>query len=207
MTSLSLSLFLYCFSRRASEFLGSVSRRWTLCLSSLRSMLSNLSPKMIALKDLVPAAQNNINTQFILVDKGKPVMEGQQRTCLALVADKTAAVHFLLWGDECDAFEPGDIVRLSKGIFSYNRNNLVLRAGKRGQTEKVGEFAMVFVETPNLSEIHWVPDAIVVLVTNMNIRRIARQVSPTATLQLPLHPGFYSKPTTASGGASAASPP
>ncbi|KAK6940899.1 hypothetical protein RJ641_030430 [Dillenia turbinata] len=115
--------------------------------------------RMMALKDLVPAAQNNINTQFILLDKSRPVMEGQQKTCLALVADETAAVHFLLWGDECDAFEPGDIVRLSKGIFSYNRNNLVLRAGKRGQTEKVGEFTMVFVETPNLSEIRWVPDA------------------------------------------------
>ncbi|KAL2499814.1 Nucleic acid-binding [Abeliophyllum distichum] len=112
-----------------------------------------------ALKDIVPAAQNNINTKFILLDKGRLTLEGQHKTCLALVADESAAVHFQLWGDECDAFEPGDIILLANGIFSYNRNNLVLRAGKRGKAEKVGEFTMTFVETPNMSEIRWVPDS------------------------------------------------
>ncbi|XP_059625779.1 uncharacterized protein LOC132268893 [Cornus florida] len=113
---------------------------------------------MLSLKDIVPAAQNNINTRFILLDKGMITLEGQYKTCLALVADQTAAVHFQLWGDECDAFQPGDIIHLANGIFSYNRNNLVLRAGKRGKAEKVGEFTMAFVETPNMSEIRWIPD-------------------------------------------------
>ncbi|KAJ4727568.1 SOSS complex subunit B like [Melia azedarach] len=112
---------------------------------------------MVALKDISPAAQNNINTQFIVLDKMRTTMEGQNKTCLALVADETAAVHFQFWQDECDAFEPGDVVRLTNGIFSYNRNNLVLRAGKRGRVEKVGEFTVAFVETPNMSEIRWVP--------------------------------------------------
>ncbi|KAI6678517.1 hypothetical protein NL676_039313 [Syzygium grande] len=38
------------------------------------------------------------------------------------------------------------------------RNHLLLRAGKRGSIEKVGEFTMTYVETPNISEIRWVPD-------------------------------------------------
>lgn len=114
--------------------------------------------EMISLKDIVPAAQNNINAQFILLDKGRSTFEGQHKTCLVLVADNTAAVHFQLWGDECDAFESGDIIRLANGIFSFQRNSLVLRAGKRGKAEKVGEFTMAFVETPNMSEIRWVPD-------------------------------------------------
>ena len=113
---------------------------------------------MLLLKDIAPAAQNNIDTKFILLEKGRTMLEGQNKTCLALVADETAAVHFQLWGDECDVFEPGDIISLSSGIFSYHRNNLVLRAGKRGKIEKVGEFTMAFVETPNMSEIRWVPD-------------------------------------------------
>ncbi|XP_058092715.1 uncharacterized protein LOC131239170 isoform X5 [Magnolia sinica] len=113
---------------------------------------------MAPLKDIVPAAQNNINTEFILLDKSSTVKEGQERTCLALVADETAAVHFQLWGSECDAFEASNIIRLSNGIFSYNRNSLVLRAGKREKAEKVGEFTKVFVETPNMSEIRWGPD-------------------------------------------------
>ncbi|CAN6575722.1 unnamed protein product [Malus baccata var. baccata] len=119
---------------------------------------------MVPLKDIVPAAQNNINTRFILLDKGivktttTTLSQAQNTTCLALVADETAAVHFQLWGNKCDAFEPGDIVELSNGIFSYCRNNLLLRAGKRGKIEKVGEFMIAYVETPNLSEIRWVPD-------------------------------------------------
>ncbi|KAJ8748408.1 hypothetical protein K2173_003045 [Erythroxylum novogranatense] len=113
---------------------------------------------MVYLKDIVPTAENNINTQFILLDKRKATSEGQNKTCLALVADETASAHFQLWGEECDAFEPGDIVQLANGIFSYNRNHLVLRAGKRGAIKNVGEFTMTFVETPNMSEIRWVPD-------------------------------------------------
>lgn len=115
---------------------------------------------MQSLKEIVPAARNNVKTQFIILEKGRITVEGgQSKTCLGLVADETASVHFQFWNEECDAFQPGDIVRLSNGIFSYNRNKqLVLRAGKRGKVEKVGEFTMVFVETPNMSEIAWVPD-------------------------------------------------
>lgn len=113
---------------------------------------------MLPLKDIVPAAQNNIDTKFILLDKGRITLEGQNKTCLALVADETAAVHYQFWGDECDTFEPGDIIHLTNGIFSYHRSNLILRAGKRGRVEKVGEFTMAFVETPNMSEIRWIPD-------------------------------------------------
>ncbi|XP_044976314.1 SOSS complex subunit B homolog isoform X2 [Hordeum vulgare subsp. vulgare] len=117
----------------------------------------------VKLKDLVPAATNTVNTTFIVVDKAaRPThanAHGREETCPLLVADETAAVHFLLWGTECDAFEPGDIVRLTSGIFSYHRgNNPFLRAGKRGRVEKVGEFTMMFVETPNMSEVRWGPD-------------------------------------------------
>ncbi|MBA0716871.1 hypothetical protein Golax_004728, partial [Gossypium laxum] len=117
-----------------------------------------LNERMVPLEAIVPAAQNNINTQFILLEKGKITWDGQNKMCLGLVADKTAAVHLQLWGEECEAFEAGDIIRMENGIFSYNKNNLVLRAGRRGKVEKVGDFTMEFVETPNLSEVKWVPD-------------------------------------------------
>jgi hypothetical protein len=92
---------------------------------------------------------------LIILENGRTTLEGQNKTCLALVADKTATAHFQLWGDECDSFGSGDIIYLSNGIFSYHRGNLVLRAGK---LEKIGEFTMSYVETPNMSEIHWIPD-------------------------------------------------
>ncbi|KAJ9167458.1 hypothetical protein P3X46_022109 [Hevea brasiliensis] len=89
---------------------------------------------MVSLKDMVPSAQTNINAQFILLAKGRTAMEGQKKTHLALVADETSA--------------PGDIIHLTNGIFSYNRNNF----------RKWGEFTMAFVETPNMSEIRWAPN-------------------------------------------------
>nr|XP_015644790.1 uncharacterized protein LOC9270338 isoform X1 [Oryza sativa Japonica Group]XP_025882439.1 uncharacterized protein LOC9270338 isoform X1 [Oryza sativa Japonica Group] len=125
------------------------------------------SGSTVKLKDLAPAATNNVNTTFIVLDKAARAppppphgrADAREETCLALVADETAAAHFLLWGAERDAFEPGDIVRLTGGIFSYHRSNsLVLRAGRRGRAEKVGEFTMLFVETPNMSEVKWVRD-------------------------------------------------
>ncbi|XP_030552478.1 SOSS complex subunit B homolog isoform X2 [Rhodamnia argentea] len=125
----------------------------------IRYLLFSGYTSMLSIKDIVPAALNNITTQFILLDKGKVATEGQSKTCLALVADESAAVHFQFWGEECDLFKPGDIIRLTNGIFSYNRNHLLLRAGKRGSIEKVGEFTMTYVETPNISEMRWVPDA------------------------------------------------
>ncbi|KAF3612904.1 putative SOSS complex subunit B -like protein isoform X2 [Capsicum annuum] len=123
---------------------------------------------MQSLKDIVPAAENNINTKFIVLEKGRIALsqknkgrtgvEEQQKTCLALVADETAAVQFQMWGDECDAFEPGDIIRLENGIFSYLNKKHVLRAGWRGKAEKMGEFTMAYVEKPNMSELPWTSD-------------------------------------------------
>ncbi|KAJ0979639.1 hypothetical protein J5N97_015113 [Dioscorea zingiberensis] len=117
------------------------------------------SCRMVFLKDIIPAATNNVNTKFIILEKGNISQEGKEITCVALVADETASVHFQMWGGECEAFEPGDIVQLTNGIFSYHKNNLVLRAGKRGTVEKVSQFTMLFVESPNLSEIRWGRDA------------------------------------------------
>lgn len=78
--------------------------------------------------------------------------------CVALVADGSASVHLQLLGNECEAFQPGDIVRLTGGLFSFHKSNLVLRTGKKGTLEKIGEFTMVFSETINMSKIQWVPD-------------------------------------------------
>ncbi|KAG0474211.1 hypothetical protein HPP92_016068 [Vanilla planifolia] len=113
---------------------------------------------MVLLKDIVPTPTNTIDARFILLDKGDVVQDGNATISMALVADETASVHFQLWGDEYQAFEPGDIICLTGGIFSYHKGNLVLRAGKKGKVEKVGEFEMVFVESPNMSEIKWVRD-------------------------------------------------
>lgn len=95
-----------------------------------------------------------------MLEKGLPSRIGDAGplVSVALVADATAAVHLQLWGNECEAFQPGDIVRLSNGVFSFHKSNLVLRAGKKGSLEKIGEFTMVFSESVNMSKLQWVSD-------------------------------------------------
>ena len=115
----------------------------------------------IFIKDLRPSAQNNVNTTFIVLEKGSSSRSdgGGQLLSINLVSDQTASVHLQLWGNECEAFQPGDIVRLTNGMFSFHKaNGFALRAGKKGKLEKVGEFTMVFVESPNMSKIQWLQD-------------------------------------------------
>ncbi|XP_002991107.2 SOSS complex subunit B homolog [Selaginella moellendorffii] len=114
---------------------------------------------MLKVRDLRPSVGNNINTTFIILEKyNASRSDGGILMCIALVADSTASVHLQMWGAECDAFQPSDIVRLTNGIFSFHKANLVLRAGKKGLLEKIGEFSMVFVEIPNMSTMQWVQD-------------------------------------------------
>ncbi|RVX20826.1 hypothetical protein CK203_002769 [Vitis vinifera] len=103
----------FLLGQTKSEACDSLSRFW------------QLQSDDAILEDMVPAAQNNINTQFIILDKGKMTLEGKYKTCLTLVADETAAVHFQM---------------------------------KEREGREVGEFCMAFVETPNMSEIRWIPD-------------------------------------------------
>ncbi|CAM6119716.1 unnamed protein product [Calypogeia fissa] len=121
------------------------------------------SPKLCELRDLRPSVNSNVHTKFIILEKGQASrMSGAEGAgplvSVALVADSTATVHLQLWGPECDAFQPSDIVRLTNGLFSFQKNNMVLRAGKKGQLEKIGQFTMTFVENPNMSRVQWVPD-------------------------------------------------
>eukprot|EP00850_Spirogloea_muscicola_P013805 SM000095S25019 [mRNA] locus=s95:530228:531524:- [translate_table: standard] len=117
-------------------------------------------PPLAKLCELRPSISNNVHSVFILLEKGVParVSESGPMVSTALVADATASVHFQLWGAEVDAFQPGDIIRLTSGMFSFHKSNLILRAGKKGTLEKVGEFSMVFTETPNMSRLQWAQD-------------------------------------------------
>ncbi|BBN02577.1 hypothetical protein Mp_2g16410 [Marchantia polymorpha subsp. ruderalis] len=119
------------------------------------------APSSVRLCDLRPSVSSTVNTTFIILEKGQTSRSSEasgQAVCVALVADSTAAVHLQLWGPECDAFQPSDIIRLTNGMFSYYNHNMLLRAGQKGLLEKIGHFTMIFVENPNMSKLQWIPD-------------------------------------------------
>mmetsp|Transcript_1547 Transcript_1547/g.2669 ORF Transcript_1547/g.2669 Transcript_1547/m.2669 type:complete len:150 (-) Transcript_1547:422-871(-) len=110
--------------------------------------------------DLRPSIER-INTIFIILEKGKPDKVADHAStpiCYALVADQTASVNLQLWGDEVDAFQSGDIVKLTGGYFTFHKSAMFLKAGRRGRIERMGEFCMLFTETPNLSRVQWQTD-------------------------------------------------
>mmetsp|Transcript_61582 Transcript_61582/g.194884 ORF Transcript_61582/g.194884 Transcript_61582/m.194884 type:complete len:144 (+) Transcript_61582:201-632(+) len=97
-----------------------------------------------------------VNVTFIVLEKGTPQHGGG--TSVGVVADSTGSVNFQFWGAEADAIQPGDIIRLLGGMFASYKGNMILKAGKMGVIERIGESNMVFCEVPNMSRIQWLED-------------------------------------------------
>eukprot|EP00053_Salpingoeca_punica_P019895 m.204240 g.204240 ORF g.204240 m.204240 type:complete len:127 (+) comp17743_c0_seq6:32-412(+) len=101
----------------------------------------------------VTAGNKAVNAVFIVLDKlDTTVTKDGHRLTLFLVADKTAAAHLTLFNRIGSAVKPGDILRLVGGYCSLHQHRPTLYVGQRGVIEKIGEFTMHFVETPNISE-------------------------------------------------------
>lgn len=87
------------------------------------------------------------------MEAGNPV---EVQTSTARVADSTACVTLSLTGaDECSCLQPGDVFRLSGGLFALDRGGrtATLRAGRRGTLERLGHGDFVFVEGPDMSTV------------------------------------------------------
>jgi len=76
----------------------------------------------------------------------------------ALVADGTGCVDLSLWDTNAEWLQPGDIIRLRGGYSTIFKGQLILYGGRHGSVERVGEFTMGFVESPNMSKAQWVKD-------------------------------------------------
>merc|ERR1719391_805591 len=48
--------------------------------------------------------------------------------------------------------QQGDIIRLTKGYTSMFKNCMTIYTTKYGEFVKIGDFCMIFTETPNMSE-------------------------------------------------------
>lgn len=104
------------------------------------------------IKDL-KVGTKNLNLTFIVLDVGRPstTKEGHEiRTCR--VADSSGAIHLSVWDKIGTYIQPSDILRLTKGYVSLWKGVPTLYMGKGGELLKIGEFAFIFSETPNMSD-------------------------------------------------------
>eukprot|EP00026_Physarum_polycephalum_P019153 Phypoly_transcript_21024.p1 GENE.Phypoly_transcript_21024~~Phypoly_transcript_21024.p1 ORF type:complete len:216 (+),score=39.38 Phypoly_transcript_21024:83-649(+) len=103
----------------------------------------------------------HINCVFIVVEKGPITKTKDDHTIYqALVADYTGSINTSLWDTIGEQVQPGDIIRLKGGYSTLYKNSLMLYPGKKGSTDRIGDFTLVFSETPNMSNIQWVTDPI-----------------------------------------------
>lgn len=95
----------------------------------------------------------NLTMTFIVLDIGRPIKtkEGHEvRTCR--VADRSGSINISVWDEAGACIQQGDICKLTRGYASLWRGRLTLYTGKGGSIQKIGEFCLVFSETPFMSE-------------------------------------------------------
>jgi len=112
----------------------------------------SVEEKIINIKDVRPGLKN-LTCLFIVLDIGKPTKtkDGHEvRSCR--VADKTGSINVSVWDEWGELLQPGDIIKFSKGYASVFKGAMTLYTGRSGVMERIGEFCMVFSETPNMSE-------------------------------------------------------
>jgi len=111
----------------------------------------DLNLPIIAIRDL-KAGLKNLNLHFIVIEVGRPnsTKDGHEvRTCK--IADRTGSVNISVWNEPGQYLQSGDICRLTKGYTSMWKGCLTVYTGKVGEIMKIGEFAMIFSELPNMS--------------------------------------------------------
>lgn len=131
-------------------------------------------PEYTNIRDL-KASMKNLTMMFIVLEMGRPnvTKKGNEvRTCK--IADKTGSINISLWDEIGKVLQPGDICKLVKGYTSLWKGCLTLYTGEKGEVTKVGEFCMVFSETPNMSEA--------VTESQSSLKPDSRSSSPTSQM-------------------------
>lgn len=107
---------------------------------------------------LIKDIQNNMNnitvTCIVLeVNPAVPLKDNHEVRTVK-VADNSACINFSVWDEPGAILCPGDIIRVNRAYSIYFRNCLTLYVGKNGDIEKIGEFALPFNESINMSEVN-----------------------------------------------------
>ncbi|CAG7815296.1 unnamed protein product [Allacma fusca] len=90
---------------------------------------------------------------LITLDIGKASVTKDQHEVRSIrVADKSGSINLSLWDEPGTLLQPGDIIRVNKAYASVFKSALTLYIGKGGELHKLGDFCLVFSETPNMSE-------------------------------------------------------
>ena len=117
------------------------------------------SPTSHTISSITPN-DKNIEARFILLEKlGTISLKSGDVIHQFLVADQTGSIKCNFFGEHGHQLKSGDIVYMAN-IYAtlYKETTLTLYTGKRSKVYKIGEFFMIFVEEPRMSETVWERD-------------------------------------------------
>ena len=109
------------------------------------------SSKFMLVKDLEPN-QKNFSIVVIVLDISKPTQTKDGHEVRSVrIADKTGSVNLSLWNEFGAVLRDGDILRMHGCFTQIWKNSLQIKIGPKGTITKVGDFLLVFSETPDMS--------------------------------------------------------
>ncbi|CAL2038605.1 unnamed protein product [Caenorhabditis brenneri] len=104
----------------------------------------------IPLNQLQPN-MNSISVTAIVLDPGVNRRTQSGSIITMKVADSTGSINASIINPECDTYKPGDILKFRGAYTSIYQGGLTFGVAKNGECKKIGEFVMVFSETPDIS--------------------------------------------------------
>ena len=114
--------------------------------------MAELDGKVVNIEDIRPGCKG-VTCVFIVLDVGELTnTKDGHKVRTVRVADKTGSINVSVWDEWSDLIRSGDICRLTRGYASLWKRCLTLYTGRVGVLEKLGDFCLVFSETPFMSE-------------------------------------------------------
>ncbi|TMW56708.1 hypothetical protein Poli38472_006718 [Pythium oligandrum] len=113
-------------------------------------------PTFLRIKDLSPAlCDKESYVKAIVMESNAKDEANASNNATLLVGDDTGCISLVLQKALAQHLRVGDIVQLLQTQVVLKNNRIYLWGGR---VERVGEFAMLFKEAFNVSNITWVPD-------------------------------------------------
>ncbi|XP_065353533.1 SOSS complex subunit B homolog [Cloeon dipterum] len=108
---------------------------------------------IMPIKD-IRAGMKNLTLEFIILEIGLPIFTKENREVRSCkIADSSGCINMSIWDTPGQFLAPGDIVRATRAYATVYRNSLVVYSGKSGEVQRIGDYCMVFSESPNMSEL------------------------------------------------------
>ncbi|EQC36462.1 hypothetical protein SDRG_05917 [Saprolegnia diclina VS20] len=114
-----------------------------------------------------------VNLQVIVLDMDD-LNANTAAYASVLIADETGAASMLVKRSLALGLNCGDILSLENAQLTFHNTHLVVSLSAAGRIERIGEYTMIFKETPNVSNYLYTKDASGLMVLDRRPKQVQR---------------------------------